>query len=334
MNDKFKMILMSGIIGALSIVLLISFIVRKSSPSIVPRVVIIQDKPQEWADALKLGLYDGLREQGFTDGKDVIVIHRSAAGDPQGLTSLAEAVSRQNPAVIYTLGTQASQAVFRTHRSIPMVFGAVTDPVEAGFYEKNLDTPKGNVTGTQDLWPYPAQFDLINTLIPNTKKVGIIYNSSEVNSQVSVKHIKEECEKRNLELLEKAVTEESQVLAAVGGLLNSGIHIFFIPADNTAQTSAKIIISACNKRSPKVPVFTGIPGIVQNGALGTVGTNYYELGKVNAWQIAHILKGQSASEIPVRIADKGDLYLNLLAASELGISVPEDLKKKAVKVYE
>jgi putative tryptophan/tyrosine transport system substrate-binding protein len=84
----------------------------------------------------------------------------------------------------------------------------------------------------------------------------------------------------------------------------------------------------------KIPVFTGIPGIVENGAVGTVGTNYYELGKVNAAQITQILKGKAASDIPVQSADRGDIYLNLVPARELGIDIPDDLKKQAFKVYE
>jgi len=331
MRDSLKTWILLGLVGALAIALGVSLIVRRSGP-IPPKVVIVQNKPQEWADALKLGLHDGLRDQGLIEGVDVVVIPRSAAGDPQGLTGLAEAVARQDIAVIYTLGTQASQAVFRSARTKNIVFGAVTDPVKAGFYDGSLDKPRGNITGTQDLWPYPAQFDLIVRLVPNARKIGIVYNASEVNSQVSVQHIRQECKKRNLELLERTLTDESQVPAAVLALLDAGIDVFFIPADNTAQTSSRTIITACMRK--KIPVFTGISGIVENGALGTVGTNYYELGRVNALQIAQILNGKQASEIPVRIAEKGDLYLNLSAAKQLGIAISDELRKDAVKVYE
>jgi len=320
------------IVLVLLVVGLYIYISGIESPSNLPKIVIVQDRPQEWADALKLGLHDGIREQGKIEGKDLIVVTKSAAGNPQGLSGLVETVAREDFDVIYTLGTQVTQSVLRATSQKPIVFGAVTDPVKAGLYEGSLDRPKGNITGTQDLWPYPAQFNLITSLLPNAKIVGTVYNTGEVNSQVSMKHIRRECEKRNLELIEKGVTEESQLTAAVAGLLNSKIDVLFIPADNTAQTSSKTIISACMRS--KVPVFTGIPGIVENGALGTVGTNYYELGKVNAIQIIEIIGGKAASEIPVRIADKGDLYLNLIVAKDLGIAVSSDFKKKAFKVYE
>ena len=118
----------------------------------------------------------------------------------------------------------------------------------------------------------------------------------------------------------------------MAGLLNSGIDVFFIPADNTTQQNSSVIIAACMAK--KVPVFTGISGIVENGAVGTVGTNYYELGKVNAGQAAKVLAGTPARQIPVQIADKGDLYLNMNTIKKLGLAVPEQLRKSAVKIYE
>ena len=149
------------------------YLANSKSPSDIARLVVVQDKPQEWADALKLGLHDGLREQNLTEGIDVIVVPRSAAGNPHGLTGLAEAVAKQDVAIVYSLGTQSSQAVFRAVKNKPIIFGAVTDPIKAGFYDGSLNKPKSNITGTQDLWPYSAQFDLIVSLVSNAKKIGI-----------------------------------------------------------------------------------------------------------------------------------------------------------------
>jgi putative ABC transport system substrate-binding protein len=299
----------------------------------VKRIAVFQVKPQEWADALKLGFADGLQEQGLEVGRDVVLVTKSAAGDPLGVTTLAQTLVRQHYAVVYALGTQASQEAFQAADiNQPLIFGAVTDPVQTGFYDGSLDKPRKNITGTQDLWPYPAQFDLIKTLVPNLHKLGIAYNSSEINSQVSVRFIKQECAKRGIELSERTVTEDSQVSLAVAGVLDAGIQAFFIPADNTMQSNAQVVIAACMKR--RIPVFTGISGIVENGAVGTVGTNYYELGKVNAAQAAKILSGVPARQIPVQIADKGDLYLNMASIKKLGLTVPEQLQKKAVKIYE
>jgi putative tryptophan/tyrosine transport system substrate-binding protein len=312
-----------------AIALSISFV--NCNAQSIPKIIAVQDKPQEWADALKLGFDDGLRDAGYENGKNVFVIPRSAAGDPQGLTSLAQAAVQQRPAAIFALGTQAAQAVFHDTKTENIIFGAVTDPVQAGLYDGSLDKPLGNITGTQDLWPYPAQFDLIMELVPKAKKIGILYNAAEINSQVSVQHIRAECQKRHLQLLERAITDESQITAAVNGLIQSGADALFIPADNTVQTSARTVIAAAN--IAHIPVFTGISGIVEFGAIGTVGTNYYQLGKVNGAQAAKILGGAAARTIPVQTADKGDLYLNAAAANKLGITIPKQLLAQAFKVY-
>ena len=298
----------------------------------VPRIGILQDKPQEWADALKLGFVDGLIENGVEIGIDVVIIPRSASGDPQTFTSIAETFAKGNYDIVYSLGTQASQEIFNLTKSKPIIFGAVTDPIKAGFYKDNLSNPLANITGSQDLWPYPAQFDLIQQLVNPIKKVGIVYNSSEINSQVSVSYIKAECEKRGIKLEERTITSESEIQIAVSALLNKNIDLFFIPADNTAQTSSPTIISLCNQKG--IPVFTGIPGIVENGAIATVGTNYYQLGKVNAIQAKEIIiNNKQAKDIPVSIADSGDIYLNLSAAKRLGIVIPEPIIEEAFKIY-
>jgi len=304
-----------------------------NSGSGIPKVAIIQDKPQEWADALKLGFTDGLAEQGYDIGKDVIIVSRSGAGDPATFSIIAQNFVKGDYKIIYALGTQSAQEIFNLTKDKDILFGAVTDPVQAGFFKSNLKTPLANISGTQDLWPYPAQFDLIKALIPNIKKIGILYNSSEVNSQISVDYIRKECSKRNIQLVEKTVSQESEILQATSAELSQGIEMLYIPADNTAQTSAPSIIAQCDKAN--IPVFTGISGIVENGALATVGTNYYELGKVNANQAIEILfKGEKAKQVPVSIADKGDIYINMKVANKLGIKVPESITKKAFKIYQ
>ncbi|NPA44237.1 MAG: ABC transporter substrate-binding protein [Chlorobi bacterium] len=299
----------------------------------VIRIGILQNKPQEWADALKLGFYDGLTEQGFKVGDDIIIISRSAAGDPISLSTVAQTLVRDNKIkIIYTLGTQSSQEVFNLSKNKCIVFGAVTDPVKAGFFEKDLNHPKGNITGTQDLWPYPAQFELIKELLPNIKTIGTIYNPSEINSQVSIQHIKDECKKNGITLKERTISSDQEIEIALNSLISQNIDLFFIPADNTAQAAASIIINFCDKN--KIPVFTGIPGIVKQGAIATVGTNYYELGKVNAQQVKQIIsQNKKCSEIPVSIADKGDIYLNIKALDNLNIKYSDELLKKAFKVF-
>jgi putative tryptophan/tyrosine transport system substrate-binding protein len=296
------------------------------------KIIIFQDKPQEWADALKLGFTEGLIELGLDLSKDVVIISRSASGDQMTFSNMAQTIAKSDCDIIYTLGTQSTQEILNITKDKNIIFGAVTDPIKSGLYKNNLKSPIGNITGTQDLWPYPAQFDLIQKLLPDIRKIGVIYNSSEINSQVSIDYIKNECTSRNILLEEKTVVNESEVITATNALINQKVELLFIPADNTAQTSSSVIINACKN---KIPVFTGISGIVENGAIATVGTNYFELGKVNAQQAFEIIQNKKqARDISVAIAEKGDIYINLKVANQLGISVPNEMINKAFKIYQ
>ncbi len=328
---KVKGIIFKSII--LSFVILLGCGRSNKNNSTINHIVILQNKPQEWADALKLGFSDGLMEAGYVEGTDYILMNRSATGDPLALSSIAKRIANDSRvSLIYTLGTQASQEMFTASKTKNILFGAVTDPVSAGFFKDNLDSPLGNISGTQDLWPYPAQFDLIESLIPNIKKIGTLYSSSEVNSQVSIGHIKSECSKRNIKLIERSVTSEQELSLALSAIINSEIDLFYIPADNVTQASSNFIIAQCNRKN--IPVFTGISGIVEQGAIGTVGTNYYELGKVNAKQAASVIfNNKKASDIDVAIADVGDIYINEKACLNLNIAIPDSIKSKAFKIY-
>lgn len=326
---------LSAILLALVIILVGGYLVwtnghhLRSGSTTQKRVLILQAKPQEWADAMKLGFYDGLSASGKEVGEGLVVVLKSAAGDSAALANIAETANGYE--VVYTLGTQASQAYFDALKNGAMVFGSVTDPVAAGFYKNDLAHPRKNLTGTQDIWPYDAQFALFRQLIPQGKVIGTLYNSSEVNSQVSMGYARDAARKNGFELKEKTISSDQEVGIAVSALIAEGVSAVYIPADNTAQSSSAVIIELCNAKN--VPVFTGISGIVQNGALATVGTNYYEVGKVNGQQVAKILDGVKASSIPVGIATKGDVYLNLNAAKRLGITIPAAVLREAVEKY-
>ena len=324
------------IILTLIVFLLIVFVsgCDKKGPSLPKiKIAILQDQPQEWADAMKSGFTDGLFEQGIEVGTKVEIVSRSAAGDSQGLSAIADSFVQGDYVLIYSIGTQSTAEVFRGTKTKPIIFGAVTDPVRAGFFKADLNHPLGNITGTQGLWPYSAQFDVMRILLPKLKKVGIVYNLDEPNSMVSVKYIRAECRKRNIRLAERTVTAASQIETAVNAVLNERIDLFFIPADNAVLAASRVVIALCHRK--KIPVFTGVCEIAGNGALATVGVNYYQLGQINAKQAAEILlNGKQAREIPVVVADKGDICVNLRTAKNLGISIPKEIEERAHKIYQ
>ena len=302
----------------------------KSGPSSkVPKIAIVEDKAVQWADEVKEGFKVGLLRQGVA----VETVFRSAKGNPQSLSTIAEEVTKGNYQLIFTLGTQATEAVVPKLKNTPLIFGAVTDPVGAGLFDKDLQHPLGDITGTQTLWPYKAQFDMMKTLFPKLKKIGIVFNPDESNSRASVEYVREQCRKRKITLVERPATTATEIRNAVNALFEEKIDLLFIPQDNTVQASSRDIIDLCRKK--RVPVFTGICEIVEHGALAAVGVDYYELGTANAGQAAEILfHGKKAAEMPVVVSEKGHFCFNARTARNLGIVVPEDIEKSAFKIYE
>jgi putative tryptophan/tyrosine transport system substrate-binding protein len=330
----------SGITGGL----LSSFVFnedRDSGIGHVPKIAILQAEPQPWADALTMGFINGLEEEALVQGHDVVLLFRSAKGSD--LDTLARSVAEDKGlALVYTLGTQASQAYFaamhdgRTGTSAPMVFGAVTNPIDAGFYGTREKVARKNLTGSQDLWPYEQQFDLMRTLLRTADKVGMAFDESEANTVASLPSIRAAATAYGFALVERkviigrneaAADKTQKVEGAIEELIADGVQAIYIGPDNLTQGQAAAII-AISKRH-RVPVFTGVSEIVDKGAVATVGINYLEVGRLNGRQAAQILRGAIPRNLRPEIAKKGDRHLNLAALDDLHIEVPQELKKDA-----
>ena len=302
-----------------------------------PKIAILQAEPQSWADALTIGFMNGLQDEGWVQGRDVVVVFRSAK--KSDLDALARSVA-EDPrlAVVYTLGTQASQAYFAAMRdrpkgaSAPMVFGAVTNPSE--FYNTDQKVAKKNLTGSQDSWPYEQQFLLMRALLGTAKKVGMAFDLSETNTLAALPSIRAAAATHGFTLIERSVSIEPSVAAAdrtlkvelaVDSLIADGAKAIYIGPDNLTQGQAAAIIEI-GKRY-RLPVFTGVSEIVDKGAVATVGINYLEVGRLNGRQAARILRGTAARSLHPEVATKGDRRLNLMALAALHIVVPGELKR-------
>jgi putative ABC transport system substrate-binding protein len=205
----------------------------------------------------------------------------------------------------------------------------VTDPVKAGLV-KGIDSSGNNVTGVSDFIPVKSQMELLLKIAPQVKKLGIIYNAGEDNSRVLVEITRGVAKELKLELVDATVTNTGEVFAATQTLVGRVDGIYTIQ-DNTVISALESVLKVANKN--RIPVL--VPGApsVERGGLATVGTNYYNLGRIAGEQALRIFKGTKPSEIPVAYAKEFDIYLNQKTADEIGIKLPEDLVKKAKKVY-
>jgi len=293
------------------------------------QIGVLQFASHPALDGARDGFIDLLAQSGFKDGDKIKLDLQNAQRDMGIARTIAMKFVSDKKDLIYAIATPASQAVAKETRTIPILFNAVTDPVKAGLV-KSIESPGNNVTGVSDFIPVKSQIDLLLKISPKIKKLGIIYNAGEDNARVLVDITRGVAKELKLDLVETTVTNSGEVFAATQTLVGRVDGIYTIQ-DNTVISALESVLKVANKNNLPVLV-PGVPS-VERGGLATVGTSYYDLGKIAGEQALRIFKGTKPSEIPVSYAKDFDMYLNQKTADEIGIKLPEDLVKKAKQVF-
>jgi putative tryptophan/tyrosine transport system substrate-binding protein len=147
----------------------------------VHRVGIVQVASHPLLDSVRSGFTGRMKELGYNEGQNVVYDVQNAQGQPTTAQSIVQKFVSDQDALIFTIGTSPSQAAAKATNTIPIVFGAITDPVSAGLV-KDPSHPGGNLTGTSDLSPFADQLKLLLQVAPKVKTIGMVYNSGEANS--------------------------------------------------------------------------------------------------------------------------------------------------------
>ncbi len=271
-------------------------------------------------DMLRESLKRGLEEKGFVEGKNLIWTYENAQGSPTTAVQIAHKLTSLNPNVIVTFSTPMTQAAAAATTVIPIVFGAVSDPVAA-----KLSGHK-NVTGLTDFVPPQQQIDLIKSFIPDVKTIGVIFNSGEANSQKQVQDIKNIAELQDIKIVEVTVSKSSEVSTATKTLVGK-VNAILLPTDNTVISALESIIKIGIHN--KIPIFGSDIDIVRRGAVAAYGVNWRESGFTLAKMVSQILEGTSLEEIPIQNSQELVFHINLRAAEKMGLHVPKNLQKKA-----
>ncbi|MDI3310699.1 MAG: ABC transporter substrate-binding protein [Thermoanaerobacterium sp.] len=279
-------------------------------------------------DSAREGFIKALKDNGYEEGKNVTYIKENAQGDMSTAETIAKKFVDKNVDLIFSIATPTTQAVKKATSTIPIVFTAVTDPVAAGLV-KSLDNPGGNVTGTSDMEPINDQLKLIKDLVPDAKRIGIIYNAGEVNSTVQVKIAKDDASKLGFSVKEATVSNSSEVSQAAQSLVGK-VDAIWLPTDNTVASSVAAIIKVTN--SAKIPVIAAEKGMVEGGSLATLGISYSDLGYQAGLMAIKILKGEKPANIKVETAKNLQLIINQKEADAIGFKIPDSIMKKAQEV--
>jgi putative ABC transport system substrate-binding protein len=281
-------------------------------------------------DSAREGFIEALKEAGYEDGKNIKIEYQNAQGDVNNAQTIARKFTDENVYIILAIATQAAQAAANVTKEIPILITAVTDPVTAGLAE-SLDKPGKNVTGTTDINPVDEQIKLVKELVPQAERVGILYNSGEINSKIQVDIAKEIVEDLGMTLVEAAVSNSNEVSQATQSLMGS-VDAIYVPTDNTIVSSIGAVIKAANENN--IPVIGSERGQVDAGAVATKGIDYRELGKQTGQIAVEVIKGKKPQDTPIQKPKTVTLIINKKAAETIGLAIPEEILSKAEEVIE
>ena len=276
-------------------------------------------------DDARIGFEDGLKELGV----NAKIVYQNAQGDIPTSLSIAQKFTKDQVDLIYAIATPAAQSAKQATKEIPILFSAVTDPVKAEIVE-DWDKVGGNVTGTSDMAPVESQLKMFKEIDPNIKTIGVLYNTSESNSEIQLEDVKELAPVEGLEVVAMGVSNTNELPQAIDSLLNKVDAIYGLSDNLVASSIALLSNKLIDKKM--VSVFAE-ESQVNGGALITNGLSYYELGKQTAQMAKEVLVDKKdISSIPVGIAEKTVTTVNVKTLEALDLDKNLPLFKDSIKV--
>ncbi|MGE4589583.1 MAG: ABC transporter substrate binding protein [Acidaminococcaceae bacterium] len=290
------------------------------------KVGIVQLVEHSALDAANKGFVDGMAANGYKENENVTYDRQNAQADQSNLQNIAQRFVSNKVDLICAIATPAAQTMANATKDIPIVGTAITDYAEAKLVASNKE-PKGNVTGTTDMNPIKEQVDLMLKIMPQTKNVGVIYSSSEVNSQLQVKILKEVLAAKSINVVEATVSNVNDIQQAAQSLVGK-VDVVYAPTDNVIASAMPTLAAITDEA--KIPVICGEGGMVKAGGLATVGIDYYKLGLQTGAMAARILSGkEKPATMAIESQKEMQTIVNEEAAKKLGITIPADVLKAA-----
>lgn len=284
---------------------------------------ILQTASHPALDATREGFVQELQD---LMGGEIAFVVQNAEGSITNVHAIAHQFHvKKQYAGFFAIATPAAQSLATIEKERPIFIAAVSNPDSLG-----LIHPNTNVCGTKDMIDVKAGIDLLTQLVPNVKKIGLLYSSGETNSTVLVQNMREELEARGFTVAEFAMSNEADMQAMVESAC-AKVDVLLSPTDNMIGSAASAIASIALKY--KKPFIVSDNMLVKEGPLAAHGVNYKAGGK-RAAQIAYkaLVEGKKPYEMPVEPIQDGSIFINQKTLDTLGLSIPEELKDRVVIV--
>jgi len=326
------------LIAAASALLLYSDLDRRQSSThrrdahALPRLAVLQWSSTDLADHTVEGFVEGLRRQGFEQGLSADIRFLNASGDNTTGNVMARDLTAGQYQMVLTANTLALQAVAQANAQgrVPHLFGAVTDPYGAGvgITGPGAGEHPPHLVGVGTFQPVERALRLARQIHPALRRIGVVWNPGESNSEACLKKARAACKELGIELIEANAGSTSEVSEAVRSVLARDAEALWVGGDTVAIASIGAIVSAAH--GAKVPVFTNDPSDAARGALFGVGASYKQVGIAVGEMAGKILKGAVPGNFGVENLVPEVLAVNEGVAKGLGTwTFPEDVLAQA-----
>ena len=272
------------------------------------KIGVVQLTEHTALDATNEGFVEAVEASGLS----VSIDQQNAQNDQSACQTIASKFVGDGVDLIFAIATPAAQAAAAATTDIPIVGSAITDYAASGLVKDN-DKPGTNVTGASDLTPVAEQLQMMQKVLPDVKKVGLLYCSAESNSDIQIASAKEELDALGLSYTEFTVSSSNEIQSVVESAVGK-VDALYAPTDNTIAAGAAQVGQICKEN--KLPFITGEEGMCEAGGLFTLSINYKDLGKLAGEMAVKILKGESKP---------ADMAIEHLSTNELVVVKNEEM---------
>ncbi len=270
-------------------------------------------------DAASQGFMDALTEE---YGDNVTIDYQNAQGESTTCATIITGFVNNDYDLILANATPALQAAVAATTDIPILGTSITDYGTALNISDFSGTTGMNVSGTSDLAPLDQQEDMILELVPDVKKVSILYCSAEANSKYQAEQIEKYLDEDGIAYQEYTFSDSNDLQSVVTSAA-ADCDAMYIPTDNTAASNMTIVANVTEPAG--IPVICGEENMTKAGGLATLSISYYDLGYAAGQQAIEILSnGADVSTMEIGFAPNVTKEYNKTYADAIGIDIPED----------
>lgn len=320
-------------LGVLSGAVALPLTARAQQPAKSWRIAYLALLPGEDTSLAKPFL-ERLQELGYSEGKNITLLYRSADGRAERLPELAAELVQARPDVLVTgFGTLAAKAARGATTTIPVVFTMVGDPIGAGLVV-SLSRPGANVTGFSDLASEFAakRLQLLQNLIPGQKLIAVLGNPDTPFTALALKQVQTAAAAHHQPLAVFEARTPDEVSAGIAAAIKSGAAGLMTLDDPLLLSARQNIIKLA--ADARLPAIYGLRDYVEAGGLMSYSMDRPQTARRAADYVDRILKGAVPADLPVEQPTRFELVINLKTAKALGIEIPASLLATADEVIE